>query len=224
MRKADKVLLAIVFIMMFMAIYAAFIYAPTEKVMGQIQRIFYFHVASAWTGLLSFFFVFLGGIMYLWKKDVKWDHFAYAAAELGILFSLIVLVTGPIWAKPVWNVWWTWDPRLTSTFILWLIFVAYLLLRSSLRNHPSIRSYSAVYGIIGFVDVPIVWMSIRWWRTIHPRVLSAEKVDLDPRMWYAVLFCFATMLVLYTILMRARIRLEKMRETVYLLQEKTQEV
>jgi hypothetical protein len=92
-----------------------------------------------------------------------------------------------------------------------------------LRNHPSIRSYSAVYGIIGFVDVPIVWMSIRWWRTIHPRVLSAEKIDLDPRMWYAVLFCFATMLVLYTILMRARIRLEKMRETVYLLQEKTQE-
>jgi len=172
LKRSDQIVLAALFVMMIVALYFAFIYAPTEKVMGTVQRIFYFHVASAWVGLLSFFFVFLGGALYLWKREEKYDHLAHAAAEMGVLFCLIVLVTGPIWAKPVWNVWWTWDPRLTSTFILWLIYVAYLLFRSSLRHHPAIRTYAAVYGIIGFVDVPIVWMSIRWWRTIHPTVLT----------------------------------------------------
>lgn len=223
MKTSDRVLLFLVFVMMIFALYAAFIYAPTEAVMGAVQRIFYFHVASAWTGLLAFFLVFLGGVMYLITKNVKWDHVAHAAAELGVFFSLIVLVTGPIWAKPVWNTWWTWDPRLTSTFILWLIFVAYLLLRSSLRQSPAIRTYSAVYGIIGFVDVPIVWMSIRWWRTIHPRVLTAEKVNLDPKMWQSVWIAFAAILILFIILMRARIALEQMREKVDALQELTQE-
>jgi len=223
MKSVDKYLLLTVFVMMLGSIYAAFVYAPTERVMGDVQRIFYFHVASAWTGLLAFFGVFLGGGLYLWKKQVKWDHFAYASAELGVFFALIVLITGPIWARPVWNVWWTWDPRLTSTFVLWLIFTAYLMLRSALKNHPSIRTYAAVYGIIGFMDVPIVWMSIRWWRTIHPRVFSAERIDMDPRMWHAVLFCFATFIVLSTLLLRMRMRIENTREQVFILQEHLQE-
>src|SRR5262245_45402540 len=170
MKTIDKFLLAVLFIAMPIAFYFAFLYAPTEQIMGVVQRIFYFHVASAWTALLSFLFVFIGGIMYLITKKKKYDHFSYAAAELGVLFSSVVLVTGPIWAKPVWNVWWTWDPRLTSTFILWLIYIAYLLLRASLRGNPKIREYAAIYGIIGFADVPLVWFSIRWWRTIHPLV------------------------------------------------------
>lgn len=220
MKVIDRVLLFIVCLMVPVSLYFAFVYAPTEKEMGPVQRIFYFHVASAWTGLLSFFFVFVGGILYLWKKNPRFDRFAYAAAELGVLFCSIVLVTGPIWAKPVWNVWWTWDPRLTSTFVLWLIYVAYLLFRSSLQDHPAVRTYSSVYGIIGFVDVPIVYMSIYWWRTIHPRVVTPEKVNLDPRMWIAALVCFGTILVLYAILMRIRIGQEILREHIYTLREK----
>jgi len=223
MKASEKALLFLLFGLMVLALYSAFLYAPTEKVMGVVQRIFYFHVAAAWTGLLSFFFVFAGGVLYLWKKKPGYDYFAYAAAELGVLFCTIVLVTGPIWAKPVWNVWWTWDPRLTSTFVLWLIYVAYLLFRSSLHQHPSIRTYSSVYGIIAFVDVPIVWMSIRWWRTIHPKVITAQKVDLDPRMWTAVLVCFLALMVLYYVLIRIRIRVERMKDEVQLLQEALQE-
>ena len=172
MKSIDRLLMMTVFVMVPVSLYFAFIYAPTESVMGPVQRIFYFHVASAWTGLLSFLFVFLGGTLYLVKKNPTYDRFAHAAAELGVLFCSVVLVTGPIWAKPVWNTWWTWDPRLTSTFVLWLIYVAYLLFRSSLASHPSIRTYASVYGIVGFVDVPIVYMSIYWWRTINPRVVT----------------------------------------------------
>lgn len=223
MKTSDRILLFLIFPMMIASLYMAFLYAPEEKVMGVVQRIFYFHVASAWTSLLSFFFVFLGGAIYLWKKDVKWDHFAHASAEMGVLFCTIVLVTGPIWARPVWNTWWTWDPRLTSSFILWLIFVAYLILRSTLRVTPGIRTYASVYGILGFVDVPIVYMSIYWWRTIHPRVITPEKVDLDPRMWISVLFCFATMLIVLTVFMRLRIAIERTREQVQFLQERVQE-
>ena len=214
MKIIDKILLIVVGILIPVALYFAFIYAPTEMIMGEVQRIFYFHLASAWTGLLSFFFVFLGGAMYLWGKNKTYDYFAHAAVELGILFLSIVLITGPIWAKPVWGAWWTWDPRLTSSFVLWLIFVAYLLLRSSLKDHPAVRTYAAVYGIIGFIDVPIVWMSIHWWRTIHPKVITPQKIALDPRMWTAVLVCFVAMLLLYTVFMRLRMSLLRMGEEV----------
>lgn len=219
MKTIDKLLLAVVGVMMPVALYFAFIYAPTEAIMGEVQRIFYFHLASAWTGLLSFFFVFLGGAFYLWSKKPVYDHFAHSAVEVGILFMSIVLITGPIWAKPVWGAWWTWDPRLTSTFVLWLIFIAYLLLRSSLKDHPAVRTYAAVYGIIGFIDVPIVWMSIHWWRTIHPKVISPQKIALDPRMWTAVLVCFITMLILYTVLIRIRMNLLNMEEQVAISRE-----
>jgi heme exporter protein C len=214
MKTLDKALLAVVAILIPIALYFAFIYAPTEMVMGEVQRIFYFHIASAWIGLLSFFFVFLGGAFYLWSKKLKYDYFAHAAVELGILYLTIVIITGPIWAKPVWGTWWTWDPRLTSTFVLWLIFVAYSLFRNSLKDHPAVRTYAAVYGIIGFIDVPIVWMSIRWWRTIHPKVITMEKVALDPRMWTAVWVSVAAMLVLYVILVRLRMDVLQMEDEI----------
>jgi heme exporter protein C len=223
MKPIDKLLLILVGIMMPIALYFAFIYAPREMVMGEVQRIFYFHLASAWTGLLSFFFVFVGGAFYLWSKKPKYDYFAHSAVELGILYLTIVLITGPIWAKPVWGAWWTWDPRLTSTFVLWLIFMAYTLFRSSLKDHPAVRTYASVYGIIGFIDVPIVYMSIYWWRTIHPKVITPEKVALDPKMWTAVLVCFATMLVFYTILIRLRMDLLRLEETKEALRESLQE-
>lgn len=220
MKTIDKLLLTLVGILMPIALYFAFLYAPTEAVMGEVQRIFYFHLASAWTGLLSFFFVFVGSALYLWNKKPKYDYFAHSAVELGILYLSIVLITGPIWAKPVWGAWWTWDPRLTSTFVLWLIFVAYLLLRTSLKDHPALRTYASVYGIIGFIDVPIVWMSIRWWRTIHPKVITQQQIALDPRMWNAVLVCFVTMIVLYIVLVRLRMGSLQIEEQLQAAREK----
>ena len=214
MKKINTATLILLGLLMPVALYFAFIYAPQERVMGVVQRIFYFHVASAWTGLLSFVVVFVGAVLYLWKKDPKYDRLSHAGVEVGVFYFTVVLVTGPIWAKPVWGAWWTWDPRLTSTFVLFLIYVAYLLLRGALKDHPAVRTYAAVYGIIGFVDVPIVWMSIHWWRTIHPKVISPGKVDLDPRMWTSLLVCFGVLLLLYYVLLRMRINLEILREQV----------
>jgi heme exporter protein C len=220
MTKLDRALLILVGLLMPVALYCAFLYAPQEKVMGVVQRIFYFHVASAWTGLFSFFIVFLGAVLYLWKKDPRYDRLSHSAVEVGVLYFTIVLVTGPIWAKPVWGAWWTWDPRLTSTFVLFLIYVAYLLLRSSLQDHPAVRTYAAVYGIVGFVDVPIVWMSIHWWRTIQPKVITPGKVALDPRMWTSLLVSFAVLLLLYFVLLRMRCHLETLREEVRTIRER----
>ena len=223
MKKHDKPLLILVGLLMPVALYFAFLYAPEERVMGIVQRIFYFHVGSAWTGIFSFIVVFAGAAMYLWKKDPKYDRLSHSAVELGVVYFTIVLITGPIWAKPVWGAWWTWDPRLTSTFILFLIYVAYLLLRFSMKDHPAVRRYAAVYAIIGFVDVPIVWMSIYWWRTIHPKVITPQKVNLDPRMWTSVLVCFGVLLLLYFVLLRVRINLETLREQVQTARENIME-
>ena len=169
--------------------------------MGEVQRIFYFHVGSAWTAFLAFFFVFLGGVLYLIKKNLFWDYLAAASAEVGVVFTTIVLVTGPIWARPVWNTWWPWgDPRVTTTLVLWLIYVAYLILRSSLGEGEKRARFSAVFGIIGFIDVPIVWLSIRWWRTIHPVVITRTGANLEPEMFQAMMVSVAAFTVFFVAL------------------------
>ncbi|RPJ83257.1 MAG: cytochrome C assembly protein [Acidobacteria bacterium] len=189
-----------------LALYTAFIYAPTERVMGEVQRIFYFHVGAAWTAFLAFFFVFLGGVIYLMRRNVFWDYLAAASAEVGVIFTTIVLVTGPIWARPVWNTWWPWgDPRVTTTLVLWLIYVAYLILRNSLGEGEKRARFSAVFGIIGFIDVPIVWLSIRWWRTIHPVVITKTGASLEPEMVQALIVSVATFTVFYIALMCLRL-------------------
>lgn len=200
------------FLLIIVALYGAFIYAPTERVMGEVQRIFYFHVGAAFNAFLAFFIVFVGGILYLLRRNVIWDQLAAASVEVGIVFTTIVLTTGPIWAKPVWNTWFPWgDPRVMTTLVLWLIYVAYLILRSSLPEGDKKYKFCAVFGIIGFIDVPIVWMSIRWWRTIHPVVITSEGANLEPKMtqalMVAILASFITLIVL--IFLRASMRLNK---------------
>jgi heme exporter protein C len=143
-------------ITMFAAIYAIFVYAPVEKTMGIVQKIFYLHVPAAFLSFLAFFITFIASILYLIKRDLKWDRIASCSVEIGVIFCTIVLITGPIWAKPVWNVWWTWDPRLTTTLILWFIYLAYLMLRGVVRENQQ-ANLSAVFGIIGFVNVPITF-------------------------------------------------------------------
>jgi heme exporter protein C len=197
------------FLLVLVALYGAFIYAPTEKVMGEVQRIFYFHVGAAFNAFLAFFVVFVAGILYLKSRNVIWDRVAVASVEVGVVFTTVVLTTGPIWAKPVWNTWFPWgDPRVMTTLVLWLIYVAYLILRTSLPEGDRKYRFSAVFGIIGFLDVPIVWMSIRWWRTIHPVVITSEGTNLEPRMAQVLMlsiiacFFFGGLLILVRTAMR----------------------
>jgi heme exporter protein C len=199
--------------LMAVAGYAVFFLAPTERTMGDIQRIFYFHVSSAWTAFVAFFIVFVANILYLIRRKQHWDQLAVSSAEVGIAFCTVVLITGPIWAKPVWGIWWTWDARLTSTFILWLLYVGYLLLRTMLEEAQRRALVSAVFGIFAFLDVPIVYMSIRWWRTQHPQpvIAGGEGSGLDPAMWRVLLICLAALLALLFHLVRQRYRLEQLR-------------
>jgi heme exporter protein C len=196
-----------------------FLYAPQEATMGEVQRIFYIHVPSAWPAFLAYFIVFLGSVRYLWRRSQPADDLAHAAGEVGFVFCTCVLVTGPLWAKPVWGIWWTWDARLTSTFVLWLLFIAYLMLRSYVFNPGRAAVLGAVVGILGFVDVPIVYMSIRWWRTQHPQPIIAggEGSGIDPQMKLALLVSWGAYLCLFSYLVRLRLGLANARRELTML-------
>jgi len=209
------------YLLVVVALYGTFVYAPTERVMGEVQRIFYFHVGAAFNSFAAFFVVFVAGILYLMTREIKWDQLAVASVEVGVLFTTIVLTTGPIWAKPVWNTWFPWgDPRVMTTLVLWLIYLSYLILRSSLPEGDRKYRFCAVFGIIGFIDVPIVWLSIRWWRTIHPVVITSEGANLEPQMLHvlllAVVACF--LLLAFLVLLRTAMRLNEI-VTARLIQE-----
>jgi heme exporter protein C len=196
--------------------YGAFLGAPTERTMGDIQRIFYIHVPSAWTAFAAFAVVFVASVAFLLTKDLRWDRIALACAEIGTIFCTAVLITGPIWAKPVWGLWWAWDARLTTTLLLWLIYLSYLLLRDFLEEPARQATLAAVFGIFGFVDVPIVYASIRLWRTQHPQpvILGGEESGLDPAMLKVLLLCWAAFTMLFVLLAVLRVRLEKSRAEV----------
>ncbi len=210
---ANSVITLAVAALIALAGYSALYRAPTERTMGLIQRIFYFHVPSAWTGFVAFFIVFVASIAYLRKRAPQWDWLAVSAAEIGVAFFTVVLTTGPIWAKPVWGIWWTWDARLTSTFVLWLLYVSYLLLRT-LVSEPERRALiSAVFGIFAFLDVPLVYLSIWLWRTQHPQPVIGGG-GMDGRMWPPFLICWAALLGVMVLLLRQRYRLEALRHQV----------
>lgn len=198
---------------MLVALYLIFLYAPQEQTMGEVQRIFYVHVPTAWTAFLAYFLVFLGSIGYLWQRSRFADDLAKASGEVGFVFCTCVLVTGPLWAKPVWGIWWTWDARLTSTFVLWLLFISYLMLRSYVIHPERAALLGAVVGIVGFVDVPIVYMSIRWWRTQHPQPVigGGEASGLDPAMMLTLLVSWGAFLCLFSYLVRQRLWLSGAR-------------
>jgi heme exporter protein C len=194
-----------------LALYMAFVYAPKEATMGQVQRIFYFHAGAAWTAFLAFFVVFLGGLAYLRTHDRRWDALALSSAEIGVVFTTITLATGSIWAKPAWGAWWTWDPRLTTTTVLWLIYVSYLILRGAIDEPERRAGFAAVVGIVGFVDVPIVFLSIRLWRTIHPVLVKPEGFDMAPEMVVALIVALLACTLLYAYLLLVRTSLERRR-------------
>jgi heme exporter protein C len=178
--------------------------------MGVIQKIFYIHVPSAFLAYLAFFITFIASIFYLYRKDPKWDTVAHCAVETGVIFCTIVLVTGPIWAKPIWNVWWTWDPRLTTTLILWFTYVAYLMLRRSVKENQR-ANLAAVFGIIGFINVPITFFSIRLWRTIHPVIITSRGLNMSWPMKFSLIITLIAFCFLFFSLLISRIRLERLK-------------
>lgn len=200
------------------AMFAIFLYVPTEKTEGMVQRIMYFHIPSAWLAFFAFFIVFVCSILFLWKKEREWDIYAHASAEVGIVFCSLVLITGPIWAKPIWGAWWVWDARLTSTLVLWLIYVAYLMLRAQTEAGSMRARYAAVIGIAGFLDIPIIHFSVLWWRTFHPqpKMISAEGLGkgMDTSMVITLMISLAAFTLLYFLLMGQRIKIEMMKDEI----------
>jgi len=212
----DRALDGALLFAMLISLSMVFVWVPTEKAQGIVQRIFYFHVPSAWVAFLAFFVVFAASLKVLFSRSESMDRLAVCSAEVGVLFCTLVLVTGPIWGKAAWGIWWTWDARLTSTLVLWLLYVGYLMVRAFAADEEKKVRISAVVGIVGFLNVPFVVLSIRWLRTQHPSPVigGGEGSGLAPQMLATLLVCLATFTLLYVSLLRRRLRLERLIRTV----------
>ncbi len=197
---------------------AIFIYVPTERQEGVVQRIMYYHIPSAWLAFFAFFIVFASSILYLWKRDREWDIYAHCSAEIGVVFCSLVLTTGPIWGKPIWGTYWVWDARLTSTLVLWLIYVAYIMLRLQSDAGSMRARYSAVIGIAGFLNIPIIHFSVLWWRTFHPKpkMITPEGfgAGMDNSMVMTLMISLGAFTLLYFLLMGQRVRIERMKDEI----------
>jgi len=195
------------------AVGMVFFYAPMERTMGQVQRVFYFHVATAWVGMLGFLVAAVVGVLYLVRKERRWDIVGLAAIEISLVFFFITIVSGSIWARPSWGTWWTWDPRLTTALIMELIYAAYLLLRSGIDDPLRRAKLSAVYAIVGFTSVPLTFISIRIFRTIHPVIVGSADPSvtgsfaMSARMQTAFFGSLAAFTILFAALYWHRYRL-----------------
>ena len=204
MKKFAPISFVTIVVLLGVSSYLALAVAPTERTMGDVQRIFYYHVPSAWVGFLCFFINFVASAVYLWRRSAASDAWAAASAEVGVVFCTVLLITGPLWARPVWGIWWTWDARLTTTLVLWLIYVSYLVLRRFAAGGQT-QVLAAAFAIFGFVDVPIVYMSIRWFRTQHPSPVigGGEGSGMAPgiaHVFFTNLALFTVMGVIYLVL------------------------
>jgi len=207
-------------ILLAVSAYLALVFAPTEVVMGEVQRVFYFHVATAWVGMLGFVAAGVSGIAFLRTGNLKWDRVEVAAVEISLVFFFITIVLGSIWARPVWNTWWTWDPRLTTAAITELIYIAYFMLRQGIDDPDRRARFGAVYTLIGAVSVPVTFMAIRLFRTIHPVVVGSQSADaqggfaMTGDMKVAFFFALFAFTVIFIDLFWNRIRLSSLAEKV----------
>jgi heme exporter protein C len=216
-KAADTALPVLTLLAVAAAIFMVFVYVPTDRVQGIVQRIFYFHVPLAMMTFLAFGLVALASIFFLWRGGRSWDRLAQSSAEVGMVFCTLVLVTGPIWARPIWGTWWTWDARLTTTLILWLIYAAYLMLRAMSGTGDEGARYAAVLGIVGAIDIPIINRSVYWWRTIHPAVLITRQGGSgleDPRMQATLGVCMLAFLLLFVWLLWVRNESGRLRDAL----------
>lgn len=209
-----KILLGLTFFSMIASIYSVFIYAPTEQIMGHVQRIFYFHMGTVWVATIAFIIVFISSIQYLRKESRRWDKLAYSSAELGVLFITLTIITGSIWAKPVWGTWWTWDPQLTTTFILWILYIVYMILRSAAGDDAKKAKFAAVFGIIAFLDLPLVYISARMMRGISPVVFGPGGGGIAPEMMIALLVTLLAFTLLFIVLLKQRIDIEDLKDRI----------
>ncbi|GAB4493739.1 MAG: cytochrome c biogenesis protein CcsA [Anaerolineales bacterium] len=194
-----------------------FAYAPIERVMGAVQKVFYFHVATAWVGMIGFIIAAIVAILYLVTKDLRWDAINVAAVEISLVFFFIAIVLGSIWARPAWGTWWTWEPRLTTAAILEMIYLAYLLLRQGIEDPERRARFGAVYTIVGGLSVPLTFVSIRLFRTIHPVIIGGgggETMNMTGEMVTTMLVNIAVFSVIFVTLFWHRIRLGQFAEKV----------
>jgi heme exporter protein C len=218
-RKSKGLLGALTLVFIIAGLYWGLIKAPPDAFQGDSQRIMYLHIPSILVAYLSFFLVFVGSCLYLWKREQRDDNLAHAAAEIGVLFTALTIIEGSIWGRPTWGVWWTWDARLTLTAILLLIFIGYLMLRALIEDESRAASAAAILGIIGFLDIPLIHMSVYWWRTLHqpPSILRPDKVpweNIHPELLAALAINFVAFLLLYFYLLSVRLRLGEMRQEI----------
>ena len=193
--------------LMVVTLYLIFLWVPTERNLGVSQRIFYFHVPLGWIGMVSIIVVAIASLMHLATGKDKWDSLAYATAELGVVFATLIIVTGSIWAKPVWGVWWTWDAKLTTTLILWFIYVGYLMVRAYGPLGGQGKRFASVIALIGAIDAPIIFKATDWWRTAHPE--RNVPSDLDERMVLTLFVSLVAFTVLYAYLLLERYSLKR---------------
>ncbi len=217
---ALKILDVVSIILLGVSTYLALFFAPTEAVMGEVQRVFYFHIGTAWVGLLGFVIAAVAGIVYLITKDMRWDRFEVAAVEVSTVFFFITIVLGSIWARPAWNTWWTWDPRLTTAAVTELIYIAYFMLRQGIEDPEKRARFGAVYTLLGGLSAPLTFMVIRLFRTIHPVVIgnaSAEAqggFSMTPDMRTAFFFALFAFTVIFIDMIWHRLRLGALEEKV----------
>jgi heme exporter protein C len=217
---ALKVLDILSIIVLAISTYLALVYAPTERVMGEVQRVFYFHIGTAWTALLGFILAAVFSVIYLVTKDLKWDRLQVAAIEVSLVFFLITIVLGSIWARPAWNTWWTWDPRLTTAAVTELIYVAYFMLRQGIDDPEKRARFGAVYALVGGLSAPITFFAIRLFRTIHPVVIGGTNPEADggfsmtADMRVAFFFALFAFTIIFIDLFWNRIRLGDLQEKV----------
>jgi heme exporter protein C len=211
----SNILLGLSFGLMIVSLYLVFVYVPTEKVMGIVQRIFYLMVPLAWLALLSFVIIFISSILYLKTREDRWDILARSSAEVGIVFTTLTLITGSIWARSptAWGVWWTWEPRLTATLVLWFIYLAYLMVRSFATEESQGARFAAVVGIVGFIDIPIIGLATTLWRGMHPPMMIFEG-GLAPPMLLTLLVSIAAFTAFYLCLLGQRVGLREVETEI----------
>lgn len=213
----DRLLPAATSAAMVAALYLVFVGAPTDSFQGPVQRIFYVHMAMWLNTFTAFAIVGVASLLYLWKRDRRWDHVGRAAAELGLLFCTLGLATGSIWAKPIWGTWWTWDPRLTLTTVLWMIYAAYLLLRNLATEPEQGATLAAILGVSGIVDLYLINRAVYWWRSIHPAVIVDRQGGTglsDPLMRTALVVSMLAFFLLFLWLLRLRLHAARMQDTL----------
>jgi len=198
---------------MSVAMFMALVFAPSERVQAEVYRLLFVHVPSAWLAFLAFGVVAIASALYLIRGSSRWDHLAAASAEVGVMFTTLTLATGSIWGRSVWGVWWQWDPRLTTTLVMWFIYAGYLSLRAYI-DEPEIRYRSAaVLGVLGVVSIPLVWFSVEWWRGLNPTPsITRPGGGMPPEMLITLLVSVGAFTMLYITLLQQRIRIQSVSE------------